>query len=184
VSEVRGPGGSSDEVGRPAPETPAGGRRLLVVANRTLGGPELAAAVRQRLAAGVREVVVLVPATHSDLWNAQRFQWGMAGALGTPVPELTDDDPEGERDAHERLNEALERLRRAGVDASGRVGPPDPLEAVSQVLDEVQVDEVLISTLPAGLSRWLGLDLPRRIQRRFKVPVTQVTATAPSVVAP
>ena len=39
-------------------------------------------------------------------------------------------------------------------------------------------DEVIISTLPLGVSRWLGLDVPHRVERRFKVPVTTVTGHA------
>jgi hypothetical protein len=52
------------------------------------------------------------------------------------------------------------------------------MEAVSDVLASTEVDEVLISTLPAGISKWLGLDLPKRIERRFHLPVRQVTAKA------
>ncbi len=189
-------------------------RRLLVVANRTLGGPELADAVRAWLRAGSEadakpgsgagvneaggedakaeaggaeagsavagggsEVLVLVPATHSERWNAERFEWAMAGAIGTPLRVPADDDPDGERQALERLGEALERLHRAGVEASGVVGSSDPVQAVSEVLAEIEVDEVLISTLPAGISKWLGLDLPHRIGRRFSLPVRQVTAS-------
>ncbi|MHB1711330.1 MAG: hypothetical protein ACYCV7_08005, partial [Acidimicrobiales bacterium] len=81
-----------------------------------------AEAVREWLHMNGGEVVVVVPATHPEHWNAERFHWGMAGALGPPLPELTDDDPEGERQARERLFEATERLRHAGVEASGRVG--------------------------------------------------------------
>lgn len=165
------PGGRGDT----APTRP---RRLLVVANQTLAGPELAEAVEERLRAGVHDVLVVVPATHSAAWRAQRYQWGMAGALGTPVPDLPVEDPEGERAARERLDAALDRLRAAGVTASGTLGAPDPMEAVSDVLASTEVDEVLISTLPAGISKWLGLDLPKRIERRFHLPVRQVTAKA------
>jgi len=153
-------------------------RRLLIVANRTLAGAELAQAVQERLQAGIEEVLVVVPATHSESWRAQRYQWGMAGALGTPVPDLPAEDPEAERVARERLEAALERLREAGVVANGHVGDPDPMQAVSDVLATSEVAEVLISTLPAGISKWLGLDLPRRIERRFHLPVRQVTAKA------
>lgn len=169
---------SDPEPGGPGSVAPARPRRLLVVANQTLAGPELAEAVEERLRAGIQEVLVVVPATHSAAWKAQRYQWGMAGALGTPVPDLPADDPEGERVARERLDAALERLRAAGVNASGTVGAPDPMEAVSDVLVSTEVDEVLISTLPAGISKWLGLDLPKRIERRFHLSVRQVTAKA------
>jgi hypothetical protein len=75
-----------------------------------------------------------------------------------------------------RLHEALARLRAEGLDARGDVGDPEPLTAIGEALGVEQFDEIIISTLPSGISRWLGMDLPARAERRFKLPVTTVTA--------
>jgi hypothetical protein len=47
------------------------------------------------------------------------------------------------------------------------VGNYDPVVAVQEELRNRNYDGVIISTLPPGLSRWLGLDLPAQIARRF-----------------
>ena len=80
--------------------------------------------------------------------------------------------------AQARLHQALAQLRAEGVEARGDIGDADPLTAINDVLAEEQFDEIIISTLPIGISRWLGMDLPHRAERRFKLPVTTVTAKA------
>jgi hypothetical protein len=80
--------------------------------------------------------------------------------------------------AREQLREALERLRSLGADADGEVGVSDPLEAVGVVLHRHEFDEVILSTLPGRRSRWLATDLPSRLRRAHKLPVTQVTGPA------
>jgi len=64
------------------------------------------------------------------------------------------------------------------LDARGDLGDPEPLTAIGDALGVEQFDEIIISTLPSGISRWLGMDLPRRAERKFKLPVTTVTARA------
>jgi hypothetical protein len=56
------------------------------------------------------------------------------------------------------------------------VGAPEPTVAVQDVLEEQAFDEVIVSTLPTSLSRWLRMDLPSRIARMTDVPVTTVEA--------
>src|SRR5713226_8204653 len=51
-----------------------------------------------------------------------------------------------------------------------------PLTAIGDALAVEEFDEIIISTLPSGISRWLGMDLPSRAERKFKLPVTTVTA--------
>jgi GABA permease len=77
--------------------------------------------------------------------------------------------------AQYRLGQLLGDLRRMGVDADGELGDADPLKAVGEVLKHRQVDEIVLSTLPKPVSRWLAVDLPHRLQRRFGLPVTTVT---------
>jgi GABA permease len=71
----------------------------------------------------------------------------------------------------------VEQLRTAGVRADGEVGDPDPMHAVEEVLKRRQFDEIIVSTLPERLSRWLHQDLPRRIEHKFHLPVTHISVT-------
>jgi nucleotide-binding universal stress UspA family protein len=129
----------------------------LIVANQTLGSPTLAATVAERLARGAARFHVVVPAT--------------------PVPHgLTWDETEARSAAEERLAEVLKRLHDLGADATGEVGNSDPVAAIRDALRRGHVDEVILSTLPAGISRWLGLDIPSQLRKSTDVPVTVVTA--------
>ncbi|HKP22126.1 MAG TPA: hypothetical protein VJT68_11440 [Thermoleophilaceae bacterium] len=79
--------------------------------------------------------------------------------------------------ARERLDAALERMRAAGLDnVEGKVGDPDPVVAVMDIWDPMKFDEVIVSTLPTGSSRWLGLDLPHRLEKLTSVPVRHVVS--------
>jgi hypothetical protein len=77
-----------------------------------------------------------------------------------------------------RVNAALERLHAAGVEAEAMLGDVDPACAVIEIWDPRRWDEVLVSTLPTGTSRWLQIDLPHRIQRAVDAPVTHIESTA------
>ena len=77
-----------------------------------------------------------------------------------------------------RLSQLLTQIRAQGGEAEGDIGDADPLKAIEAVMRSGAFDEVIISTLPLGVSRWLGLDVPHRVERRFKVPVTTVTGHA------
>jgi bacterioferritin len=56
------------------------------------------------------------------------------------------------------------------------VGDASPVKAIENELERHQekYDGIVISTLPLQRSRWVALDQPRRIERRFKVPVKHV----------
>jgi hypothetical protein len=87
--------------------------------------------------------------------------------------------------ARERLADALERMRAAGLEnVDGKVGDPDPVVAVMDLWDPMKFDEVIVSTLPSGSSRWLGHDLPRRLERLTSVPVRHVVSRPPPAEAP
>jgi GABA permease len=149
-------------------------RRYLVVANETLGQSDLQAAIAQRIAAGPAEFHVLVPEAVSG--------WTLGGGLPDPVSGFIPVDPatlaatrqQSQDEARERLDGELARLHARGVMATGEVGPYDPVGAVAQVLERSSFDEIIVSTLPAPVSRWLRLDLARRLERRFHLPVTHV----------
>ena len=73
-----------------------------------------------------------------------------------------------------RVNRALIRLHAAGIDAEAMLGDVDPCCAVIEVWDPRRWDEVVVSTLPSATSRWLRIDLPRRITRAVDAPVAHV----------
>jgi nucleotide-binding universal stress UspA family protein len=89
---------------------------------------------------------------------------------------LTWDEQESRAVAQARLDEVLNRLREMGAEADGEIGDRDPVMAVRDALRNRDVDEIVVSTLPKGLSRWLGEDVPSRLRDSVQVPVTVVTA--------
>jgi hypothetical protein len=156
------------------------GRRYLVVANQTLGGEQLLAEIQKRLAAGPSRFYVLVPATPID-----QYRWppplGVPATAGggiftEPPPAEAADDRQAQAHAQARLGEELTRLRKAGAEADGEVGDPDPLRAIRDVLGRERFDEIILAALPPGVSRWLGMDLPHRVQRSVDLPVTHVVS--------
>ena len=134
-------------------------RSYLIVANQTLTSQSLADAIEARRAGGSMRAFVVVPLT--------------------PVGgRLTWSDDESRDAARERLDEILARLRGIGVEADGEVGDRDPVMAVRDALRDREVDEVIVSTLPRGISRWLGEDVPSRLRDSVQVPITVVTQDA------
>ncbi|HEX3278855.1 MAG TPA: hypothetical protein VHR40_10055 [Thermoleophilaceae bacterium] len=89
--------------------------------------------------------------------------------------------PRSGTETEARLERALEKWRAAGLDnVSGRTGDTDPIVATMEAWDPMQFDEILVSTLPTGSSRWMGLDLPRRLQKLTSVPVRHVVSQPPA----
>ena len=134
-------------------------RRYLVVANQTLLGDPLLARIRECLAAGPCQFHLVVPASHAPgraVWT-EGHDRAVAAA---------------------RLEEGLERFRALGADVAGEVGDARPMDAIRDVmLHAPPFDEIILSTLPPGLSRWLRQDLPHRIQRAFELPMSVVVAS-------
>jgi hypothetical protein len=151
--------------GRLAPAAPTGPRHL-VVGNQTLHDEHLVTALRERAAVEGASFYLLVPATHSA-------DQQVPGAGGGPTGG---GDDVGLALARWRLRTAIDRLHEHGISAEGQVGHPDPFAAISRLLAERQFDEIILSTLPPSLSRWLQVDLPKRVERRFHVPVTAIAA--------
>jgi hypothetical protein len=83
-----------------------------------------------------------------------------------------------------RLNAALRRLHDAGIGAEGMLGDVDPVIAVQDAWSPERYDEIVVSTLPSGISRWLGLDLPSRITRLTGAEVSHVVATEARAAVP
>ena len=135
-------------------------RRYLVVANRTVCGEHLLEHMRDLAAPepdGV-EFDVVVPATSG--------------------PHTGWTEGESEHAAKLRLVDALERFDAAGLRVNGTVGDANPVLAVLDACRDVDYDGIVLSTLPAGPSRWLKRDLPKRIERAVNVPLEHVVADA------
>lgn len=158
-------------------------RRYLVVASQTAGGHRLHDELERRIAAHPAEFHLVMPI---QLPSAEAARWAdpMSGAT---VPAPAEGDPDGDAiaEAEDRLDDALARIRAAGGTATGEISVLDPVRATTAVLARGSFDEIIVSTLPGPVSRWLRLDLPSRLQRATHLPLTHVEATeAPAVSAP
>ncbi len=135
---------------------PAQLARVLIVANRTATSPALLDAVRRRAGAGPATFHLLVPAEPRGLHR------------------VVDPEVSGRDEARARLRTALPLLTEAtGAPVAATVGDADPVSAISDALQLLGFDEIVISTLPRRLSRWLRLDLPSKA-RGFGLPVVHV----------
>lgn len=152
--------------------------RYLLIANQTLGGAELEEVIRRRIDAGGAHFHVVVPMIEPR--EEARAYVPADPTFAIPQPAVQDDGPTPLEQAQERSRHRLERMiakiEDLGGVADGEVGPSDTKRAVEDALAHTTPDEVIVSTLPVGLSRWLKLDLPSRIERLVEVPVTVVEA--------
>lgn len=152
------------------PGTP---RRYLVLGNQTLLAPELIDHVCELAARTPATFTLVAPATSTADYPVEGLTFAGPVAGAQQRHEGTD---AGAAQARWRLRQAIETLRASGIGADGSIGSPDPFTAVQQMLRREPFDGVIVSTLPSGLSRWLGMDLPRRLERHLNVPVTTVEA--------
>ena len=138
---------------------------ILVVANRTAESPELLEALRTRAVHGPCEFTLLVPATaHGIAWAA--------------------DMNSGGAEAEEHRKAFVEELRREGLNVrDAKVGDPDPLAALCDECNFRDYDELIVSTLPLKVSKWLHLDLPRKARAATGLPVQHVVASESKAVA-
>jgi hypothetical protein len=128
--------------------------RALVIANRTADSDQLVEALEGRARTGPVAFQLLVPC-----------------------------GPSGRDEARGRLEAAIRRMRAAGLEVEGSLARDnDPLVAVSEAWDPGSYDEIIVCTLPTGVSRWLQVDLPHRVAKLTDAPVTHVVAQeAPAV---
>jgi hypothetical protein len=133
--------------------------RVLVVANRTAESPELLEALRTRTMHGPCEFTLLVPSTpHGLAWAADMHAGG--------------EEAEQHREAF------VEELREEGLDVAGaKVGDPDPLAAICDECNFNEYDELIVSTLPLKLSKWLRVDLPRKAEAATGLSVMHVVGS-------
>jgi hypothetical protein len=131
--------------------------RVLVVAHRTAATQPLLDAVRERAQRGPATFTLLVPNSAHGLHK------------------VVDAEDQGAGEAQAVLDAALPKLSEAaGASVDGLVGDPDPVAAVQDAINLRGFDEIIISTLPTHVSRWLKLDLPSKVSG-MGLPVTTVT---------
>jgi hypothetical protein len=132
-------------------------RHIIVVGNQTLGSERLFEAIHECMAAEPCRFHVVVPATPPR----EHVFWTEGEAVAI---------------AQARLDVTLARLHADGAISTGEVGDSSPVAAVADVLRGHAFDEIIVSTLPPGPSRWIRQDLPRRLARRTGLPVRHVVA--------
>ena len=129
--------------------------KLLVIANRTVECEEIVDAILERAKAGPVQVTLVAPASSGpSSVRARRMETA------------------------QRLERTVQRLSEAGVPVEGAVGDTDPLVAVQDAWDPRRFDEVIVVTLPTGISRWMAADLPHRVERLTAARVTHIVVAA------
>jgi hypothetical protein len=127
--------------------------RILVVANKTAESADLLEAMRAK--GTEHEYVLVVPASGGVLEKAA--------------------DPDAARETtRPHLDRALEKMRSEGFTVEGSIGDGDPVAAVQDAANFGQFDEIIVSTLPLHVSKWIKLDLPSKAERATGLPVTHV----------
>jgi hypothetical protein len=140
----------------PARDSDPDERRILVVANETVGGEKLRSMIREKAEGARSQVFVVSP------------------ALNSPLKHWVSDEDGARSAAQTRLDASLARLAEYGISARGEVGDAEPLQALEDALRTFGADEIVISTHPEGRSHWLEQGLVTKARERFTVPITHV----------
>jgi hypothetical protein len=131
-------------------------KRVLVIANETVGGETLRSCIRTKTEGFREEVLVVTP------------------ALNSPLRHWASDEDGARAAAQDRLRNSLARLESLGLRARGEVGDAEPLQAIEDALRTFGADEIIISTHPEGRSHWLEKGVVTGARQRFAVPITHV----------
>ena len=136
--------------------------KVLVVANQTAESEELLAALMARSDQGPVEFTVLIPATpHGLSWAANMYA------------------DKGLEEAEDHKQAMVDRLRAMGLDVTeARVGDADALAAIQDEVNFHDYDELIVSTLPLKISKWLRIDLPRKAEAATGLPAMHIVAHA------
>jgi hypothetical protein len=130
-------------------------RRYLVVGSQTLRSARLLRELKACASRGPAQFHVVVPAEKRHGHSSSS-------------------ESETRAVSQQRLDAALAEFSAAELAVDGEVGKANLLDAVHDALDRADYDEIILSTLPPGLSRWIHLDLARRLKRRYALPMRHV----------
>src|SRR5947209_19175297 len=129
---------------------------VLVVAHQTAATRGLLDCVKERSAKSPARFHLVVPRQPHGLHKA------------------VDPIEAGEQEARAVLEDALPKLSQAaGGEVTGSIGDPEPLMAIQDAVNLGSYEEIIVSTLPLGISRWLKLDLISKA-KALGLPVTHV----------
>ncbi len=140
------PGGASAQGGGD------GRRRILVVADQTLGSRELLREIENRSRGGRSEILVVAPAPDAS------------GDRSAADLELV----------RQRLELFLQAIEESGRKAQGRLGDPEPGAAIEEALREFAAHEIIIATHPPDCSRWLQNGGVEAARSELGLPVAHV----------
>jgi hypothetical protein len=132
-------------------------RRLLVVANQTVGGRALLREIENRSRGAETEILVITPAL-----------------VGSRAAHWSSDVDEATELARQRMELSLQAIQEVGLRARGQVGDSEPNVAIEDALGEFPADEIIISTHPPDRSRWLERGVVERAREEIELPVTHV----------
>ena len=144
-----------------------GKRRLLVVANQTVGGRALLHEIKNRCRGVDAEILLVTPAL-----------------VGSRAAHWSSDVDEAIELARQRMELSLQSIQEAGLRARGRVGDSEPNVAIEDALGEFPADEIIISTHPPDRSRWLERGVVERARDEIELPVTHVIVDLDAEAAP
>ena len=149
---------------RPMPvEERIAAAKVLVVANETVGAPELLEELRRIEGEKRASYFVTVPAHPPNIGD---------GALWSVEPALAA--------ARHRLEQTLQILRKEGLAARGVIGDYRPLHAIKDAVREFAPDLIVISTHPEEHSNWLRQNVVQQAQRAYDIPVHHVVSRIPA----
>lgn len=148
------------------------GHQVLIVGNASLRSERLQRHLTEQASRTDTSFLLVVPAVATSDAVQRRISFASVGGVAHPKERKLS----GEVLAKHRMEEALTRFRGAGLQIEGMVGDADPMRAVAEGLTRIKADEIVLSTLPRDQSRWLEVDLPTEMRRRFNLRVTVVAA--------
>jgi deazaflavin-dependent oxidoreductase (nitroreductase family) len=139
-----------------SPSSPDSSRQVLVVVDEPCTSPELCTSIRNNGGSSPTDALVVAP-TH-----------------GSAATRWYVDEDAAREDATDRLRACVARLRAEGIRAEGRLGDPDPVQAITDALHVFAADEIQIITAPQRHSTWLHQNVIDRARHSFEQPIKHV----------